>query len=147
MIHFTLKKQSRMNRDMLYSISTDIENFSNIMPKHFKYLKIKKRLRNEIFVDEKIYFSDVKVKHVISSPDIHEVHILSGMLSGTSFIEHYVETTNGTDITIDVSIKLNGVTKLFIPFGFFLKWHMSKVMQEFLRSSEKCISEGNRKNG
>ena len=146
MISFILNRKSIMDRDALYSISTDIENFSKIMPRHFKYLKIEKILWNEIFVNEKIYFLNVKVKHVISDPKIHEVHILSGMMRGTSFIEHYNETFNGTDIAIDVTINLNGIAKMFLPFGILFKWHMSKVMDEFLRSAEQWVSNSNKGN-
>ena len=56
MMHFTLKKISKANRDKLYSVSIDVENFSNLMPKYFKSLIIKKSIGNEIFVDEKIHF-------------------------------------------------------------------------------------------
>jgi hypothetical protein len=140
MIHFILKKKSMMNRDVLYSISTDVENFSKIMPRHFKSLKIEQKTDNEVFVDEKIYFLNVKVKHVISPPKIHEVHIMSGMMKETSFIEHYEETSEGTDVTINVSIKLNGISKVLFPFGFIIKLHMSKVMKEFLNLSEQFTS-------
>ena len=145
MMRFTLKKKSKIQRGTLYSISTDIENFSKIMPKHFKSLKIKSIVGNNVLVDEKIYFLDVKVKHVILHPEIHEVHILSGIMSGTTFIESYKKTENGTDITIDVSVNLNGISKLLYPFGFILKRQMSKVMEEFLESSEKFASDSKKK--
>ncbi|MDH3656747.1 MAG: hypothetical protein OEM77_01215, partial [Nitrosopumilus sp.] len=118
MIHFTLKKNSRVNRDKIYSVSTDVENFPNLMPKYFKSINIKKSIGNEIFVDEKIHFLgsvlDVKTKHVIIHPRIHEVHILSGPLQDSSFVESYDETLDGTNVVIDVLIKFNGVSKLFL---------------------------------
>lgn len=143
---FVLKKKSAVKRDTLYSISIDIENFSKIMPKHFKSLKIKSKINDEIFVDEKIYFLNVKVKHVIQHPKIHEVHIISGMMRGTLFIEHYEETTEGTNVTINVSIKLNGIWKILLPFGFIFRLQMSKVMDEFLNSAEQFMSKPNSEN-
>ena len=145
MIHFILKKKSTLKRDALYSISVDIENFSKIMPSHFKSLKITKRENNEIFVDEKIYFANVQVKHVILHPEIHEVHIMSGMMKETSFIEHYEETSEGTDVTINVTIKLNGISKLLFPFGFIFKLQMSKVLDEFLNLSEQSMSNSDKR--
>jgi len=143
MIHFTLKKNSKVNRDKLYSISIDVENFPNLMPKYFKSIIIKESIGNEIFVDEKIHFLgsflDVKTKHVIIHPRIHEVHILSGLLRGSSFVELYDEMSDGTNVTIDVSIKFNSVSKLFLPFGFLIKRQMAKVMGEFLDSAEKLV--------
>jgi len=147
MIRFTLKKNSRIIRDKLYSISIDVENFPNLLPKYFKSIVIKKSIGNEIFVDEKIHFLggflDIKIKHVIVHPKIHEVYILSGPMRGTSFVESYDETSDGTNVTIDIFIKLNGVSKLFLPFGFLIKRQMSRVMDEFLNSAEKFVSDSN----
>ena len=125
MMHFILKKKSSVNRDKLYSISIDVENFPNLMPEYFKSIIIKKTIGNEIFVDENIHFLgsflDVKTKHVIIHPRIHEVHILSGLLRGSSFVESYDETSDGVNVVIDVSMKFNGVSKLLLPFGFLIK--------------------------
>ena len=143
MIRFTLKKNSRMSRDKLFSISIDVENFPSLMPKYFKSIIIKKSIENEIFVDEKIHFLrsflDVKTKHVIVHPRIHEVHILSGLVRGSYFVESYDKISGGTNVTIDVSIKLNGVSKLFLPFGFLIKRQMTRVMDEFLNSAERFV--------
>ena len=147
MMRFTLKKNSKVNRDKLYSVSIDVGNFSNVMPKYFKSINIKKSIGNEIFVDEKIHFLgsllDVKTKHVIIHPRIHEVHILSGLLQGSSFAESYDETLDGTNVVIDVLIKFNGISKLFLPFGFLIKRQMARVMDEFLDSAEKLIFDLN----
>ena len=147
MMHFTLKKNSRANRDRLYSVSIDVENFSNIMPKYFKSMTIKKSIKNEIYVDEKIHFLnsflDVKTKHVIIHPRIHEVHILSGLLRGSSFVESYDEMYDGTNVVINVSIKLNGISKLLLPFVFLIKRQMTRVMDEFLNSAEKLVFDSN----
>ena len=147
MIRFTLKKNSKINRDKLYAISIDVENFPNIMPKYFKSTTMKEDTGNEIIVDEKIFFLgnllDVKTKHVIIHPIMHEVHILSGPLRGSSFVESYNEVKDGTNVVIDVSIKLNGISKLIFPFGFLIKRQMAKVMDDFLDSSEKVIFDSN----
>ncbi len=143
MIHFVLTRISPIQRDRLYSISTDIENFSNIMPRHFKSLKIEKTEGHTVIANERIYFSDVKVKHIILKPEIHEVHIVSGILKGTSFVEHYKEIQKGTEIVINASIKLNGILQMLYPFGFIIKWQMSRVMKEFVDLSEKYDSNRN----
>ena len=148
MIRFTLKKNSKVNRDKLYAISIDVENFPNIMPEYFKSITMKENTGNETFVDEKIHFLgsllDVKTKHVIIHPRMHEVHILSGPLRGSFFVESYNEMKDGTHVVIDVSIKLNGISKLIFPFGFLIKKQMTKVMDEFLDSSEKIVFDSNK---
>ena len=147
MTGFTLKRNSKANRDKLYAISTDVENFPNIMPKYFKSITTKKITGNETFVDEKIHFFgsllSVKTKHVIIHPRMHEVHILTGPLRGSSFVESYDKMHNGTKVVIDVSIKLNGISKLILPLGFLIKRQMSRVMDEFLDSAEKSVFDSN----
>ncbi len=143
MIYFSLNKSVKMNRDKLFSISTDVENFPSLMPKYFESIIITKTIGNEIFVDEKIHFLgnilNVKTKHLIIHPRIHEVHILSGLMRGSSFVEFYNETLDGTNVTIDVLINLNGISKLFLPFRFLIKRQMERVMNKFLSSAEKFV--------
>ena len=119
------------------------ENFPHYMPKYFKSIKIRKTTDKEMLADENISFlgSSVRVKtrHVIVHPKIHEVHILSGPMSGSSFVEVYdAILDDSTDVTIKVSMKFNGIFKLLTPFGFLLKKQMSKVMGDFLYMAEKA---------
>lgn len=55
-MHFVLTKNSKIDRDELYSVSIDVKNFPNILPKYFKSIIIQKSNENEIFVDEEIHF-------------------------------------------------------------------------------------------
>ena len=140
---FSLKKHSSITRDDLFQISTDIEKFVFILPNHFKSLCIAKEYSNEKFVDEQISFLGktvkVRTKHVIIHPDIHEVYILTGPLKGTFFIEHYDETDTGTEVTIDVSLCLNGFIR-FIPFlQNIIVRRMESVFNEFLTCAEKFL--------
>ena len=143
MIYFSLKQKSKVNRDKLFSISIDVENFPSLMPKYFESIIITKTIGNEIFVDERIHFLgnilNVKTKHLIIHPRKHEIHILSGLMRGSSFVEYYDETSNGTNVTIDVLINLNGISKLFLPFRFLIKRQMVKAMNKFLNSAERFI--------
>jgi hypothetical protein len=40
MSSFNLVHKSNLERDIIFKISTDVENFHNIMPKYFKSLQI-----------------------------------------------------------------------------------------------------------
>jgi hypothetical protein len=110
------------------------------MPKYFKSLQIVSNSLNEKIVLESIDFLGkrikIKTKHIILKPDIHKVFILTGPAKGTSFIETYTSNSNGTDISILVDLKLNGVLKL-IPFlKFLLLKRMNSVMSEFIVCAE-----------
>ena len=140
MSSFNLVHKSKLERDIIFKISTDVENFHNIMPKYFKSLQIVSNSLNEKIVLESIDFLGkrikIKTKHIILKPDIHKVFILTGPAKGTSFIETYTSNSNGTDISILVDLKLNGVLKL-IPFlKFLLLKRMSSVMSEFIICAE-----------
>ena len=137
---FNLHRHSSLNRDVVFKISTNVANFNNIMPEYFKSLIVIKDSHTEKIVLEKIRFLGqtitVKTKHIVLPPNTHEVFILSGPLRGTSFIENYEISSNGSDIVISVNLEINGLLKL-IPFlNNFLAKKMSSVMNEFINSAE-----------
>ena len=140
MSKFNLVKKSNLHRDLIFKISTDVENFHNVMPEYFKSLKIIQNSSNEKIVLESIDFLgrkiEIKTKHVIIPPNLHEVFILNGPAKGTSFIEKYESNPTGTDISISVDLKLNGFLKL-IPFLKLLLFKkMNSVMSEFITCAE-----------
>lgn len=140
MSKFNLVKKSSLHRDLIFKISTDVENFHNVMPEYFKSLKIIQNSSNEKIVLESIDFLgrkiEIKTKHVIIQPNLHEVFILTGPAKGTSFIEKYESNPTGTDISISVDLKLNGFLK-FIPFlKLLLLKKMNSVMSEFIVCAE-----------
>ncbi len=137
---FLLEKQSILPRDVLFKLSTDVANFEKVLPKYFKSLKIINETPTEKLVLENISFLrktlEVKTKHDIIHPNIHEIRILTGPLRGTSFYEDYEPSSIGTSIRIKVNVKLNGILK-FIPFlNNILFRKMNSVMDEFIIASE-----------
>ena len=135
-----LVQKSNLDCNTIFNISTDVENFHKIMPKYFKSLTVISSSLNEIIVSESIHFLGIKIKiktkHVILKPNIHKVFILDGPVKGTSFIETYNSSLSGTDISILVDLKLNGILKL-IPFlKFLLLKRMNFVMSEFITCAE-----------
>ena len=135
-----LVQKSNLDCNIIFNISTDVENFHKIMPKYFKSLKIIDNSTNEKIVLESINFLGrkikIKTKHIILKPDVHKVFILTGPARGTSFIETYSSSSTGTDISILVDLKLNGFLKL-IPFlKILLLKRMNSVMSEFIICAE-----------
>ena len=140
MSKFNLIQKSNLDRDLIFKISTDVENFHKVMPEYFKSLKIISNSSSEKIVLESIAFVgrqiEIKTKHVIIQPNLHEVFILTGPAKGTSFIETYVPSSVGTDISIEVDLQLTGILKL-IPFlKIFLVKKMNNVMSEFITCAE-----------
>ena len=140
MTSFNLFHKSNLDRDSIFKISTDVENFHKVMPEYFKSLKIIHNSSIETIVSESILFMgrkiEIETKHVIIRPNLHKVFILSGPAKGTSFVEIYTPNSTGTDISIEVDLKLNGILKL-IPFlKIFLLKKMNSVMSEFVICAE-----------
>ena len=135
-----LIQKSNLERDLIFSISTDVENFHKIMPKYFKSLKIISDSLNEKIVLESIDFLGrkikIKTKHIIVKPNVHKVFILTGPVRGTSFIETYDSTLSGTSISILVDLQLHGILKL-IPFlKILVLKKMNSAMSEFIICAE-----------
>ena len=140
MSSFTLIQKSKLNRDLIFKISTDVENFHKVMPDYFKSLKIISDSSNEKIVLEYLNFLgrqiEIKTKHVIIQPNLHKVFILTGPAKGTSFVETYDSNSSGTDISIEVNLQLNGILK-FVPFlKILLLKKMDSVMSEFIICAE-----------
>ena len=140
MSSFTLIQKSKLNRDLIFKISTDVENFHKVMPDYFKSLKIISDSSNEKIVLEYLDFLgrqiEIKTKHVIIPPNLHKVLILTGPAKGTSFVETYDSNSSGTDISIEVNLQLNGILK-FVPFlRILLLKKMDSVMSEFIICAE-----------
>jgi len=142
---FNLSGTSSLNRDIVFKISTDVNNFHSIMPNYFKSLDIISEDKSGIVVSEKINFLgqsvNVKTKHRVLPPNMHKVFILTGPLKGTSFFENYESSSSGTLILISVNLKINGFLK-YIPFvKKILRKKMSHVMLEFINCAEKYSIE------
>ncbi|MDH3617171.1 MAG: hypothetical protein OEM89_00425 [Nitrosopumilus sp.] len=140
MLKIKLVRYSNLERDVIFDISTDIEGFSKLLPKYFKSLKITKSCDSEYFVTEKISFlsktMETQTKHVVKKPDIHEIHILTGPLRNSSFLEFYETSDDGTKVTIEVNLQFNGVFRLFSIFTYLIKKQVNKILDEFLLSCE-----------
>lgn len=140
MLKINLIRNSKLERDLIFKLSTDIENFSKLLPKYFQSLKITDFNNSGLFVDEKISFLGrtltVKTKHVIKKPNLHSIHILTGPLKGSSFVERYESKPFGTKIIIDVNLKFNGLGRIFYFLSFFIHKQINKVMDEFVLACE-----------
>ena len=138
MLTFKISRTSFLERKKIFELSIDIENFSKLMPKYFRSLRITNIINSEIFVDEDLSFlgitQKVQTMHKILKPNVHEIYILSGPLRGSSFTEYYDEFEDGTKIEIVVLLKFNGFFKLLYPMRLLIEKKINKIMDEFVRS-------------
>lgn len=143
MKRFKISKHTSLSQQQIFHISTDIVNFDKILPKYFKSLKIIQNDQYEKIVVETIFFLGftvkIKTRHVLIPPNIHEVYILTGPLKGSSFIESYIPSNSGTEIIINVNLKILGFLHFFSFFTNHIIDKMTSVMDEFVLSAEKKI--------
>lgn len=141
MIKFNIEKHSTLSPEKIFHISTDVRNFHNVMPKYFKSLYVISETETEKIVLEKISFLgltiNVKTRHIIKKPNIHEIHILNGLTKGTVFVESYIKTDSGTLVSINVTLKLSRVLNIFGFLEKFIEKKMNAVTDEFISASEK----------
>jgi hypothetical protein len=142
---FILKRNSSLPQKDLFHISTDIKNFHKIMPRYFKSLDVMEETETKKFMLEKIKFFGITLKiktlHVIKKPNVHEVYVLSGPTQGTVFIEKYISSGKGTDVSIEVQLVFNGLMKVFGILQGYVAKKMERVMSEFIYSAENYYLE------
>jgi len=138
---FQFRKIVDIERDKIFQISTDYENFTKVLPAYFKELKIIEKKENTTIIQEKIEFLgrtvDVLTEHTVELPDRHIVRMLDGQAKGSVFDERYEIVGNKTKITIDIDFVLNGGLKIL---GLFakgkIKQSMNMVMDEFVNHAK-----------
>tara|TARA_B100000029_G_scaffold101452_2_gene91752 strand:+ start:4255 stop:4692 length:438 start_codon:yes stop_codon:yes gene_type:complete len=133
---FSFTKIVDINRDKFFTISTNYEKFTEVLPDHFQEIKIIETHGNVTKILEKLNFLgktvNVTTEHIIEKPGRHIVKILDGQVKGTKFDEMYEEFGEKTKVTIKVDFVLSGGLKIL---GIFaknkIKTNMEKVLDEF----------------
>ena len=136
MTKFEFTKTVDVNRELIFQISTDYENFTKILPDYFKELKIIETNNNVTKIFEKLSFLgktvSVTTEHIIEKPNRHIVKMLDGQAKGTVFDERYEEFGDKTKVTIEVDFDLSGGLKVLGMFAKKkIKSSMEKVLDEF----------------
>ena len=130
---FKFVKTVDADRDKIFKVITDFENLAKIFPKYFKSLKIISKSGNVTKLQEDLEFLgkklSVTVDHIVEEPDKHIVIMLDGPGMDTRFEETFEKVSEGTKITVEVDLVLNGKFKVM---GFFAKKKIKSKMSEAL---------------
>ena len=130
---FKFVKTVDADRDKIFKVITDFENLAKIFPKYFKSLKIISNSGNVTKLQEDLEFLgkklSVTVDHIVEEPDKHIVIMLDGPGKDTRFEETFEKVSEGTKITVEVDLVLNGKFKVM---GFFAKKKIKSKMSEAL---------------
>lgn len=125
-------------RQRVFDIVANYENFQNILPKYFPSVRVRSIRENIAIVEEHLRLGDKELvmttKHVTRYPESHDVFVLGGDAKGSHISETYDKVPEGTKLTIIADINLSGMMKIA---GLFAK---SKIQSEFSKIiDEFCV--------
>ncbi|HXX05695.1 MAG TPA: SRPBCC family protein [Candidatus Bathyarchaeia archaeon] len=136
-----VEKIIKANREKIFNLVTDFENLPQRFPQFFKSVKVVSREGNVITTEDHAVMAGREMqqtaKHILTPPEIDEVHLLSGDAKDSHIVTKYENVPEGTKITVEGDFKLAGKLKLV---GFMAKGKIEKgieqVMQEFAKVAE-----------
>ena len=97
-----LEKLIKAERQKVFDIVANYENFQNILPQYFPSIRVRSVRENVAIVEEHIKLGDrelvMTTKHVTKYPETHEVFVLGGDAKGSHIVEMYDKAQDGTKI-------------------------------------------------
>ena len=135
------EKIVKADRNKVFGIATNFKEFQKILPEYFPSIRVRSIRDNVAVVEEHIRISGKELvlmtKHVIQYPELHEIFVIGGDMKGSHIVEKYDTIEQGTKITFDADIKLNGIQRMT---DFFMKGKISRgfanIIDEFAKFAE-----------
>ncbi len=137
-----LEKLIKAERQAVFDIVANYENFEKLLPQYFPSVRVLSVRENVAVVEEHLKIGGKELvmttKHVTKYPELHEVFVLGGDAKGSHIVEKYENATGGTSMTVDADIRLGGM--MFIA-GILAKKKIAsdfgKIIDEFSKIAEK----------
>jgi hypothetical protein len=132
----------KADRDKVFEIYTNFNDFQKTLPQYFPSIRVRSVRDDVSVVEEHIKIAGKELimmtKHVTKPPELHEVFVIGGDAKGSHIIEKYEKVPQGTKITVDADLKLDGILKFA---GFFrkdkIKKGFAKILDEFAKIAER----------
>ena len=136
------EKIVKAERNKVFNITANYEQFQKILPKYFPSIRVLSVRGNTSVVEEHIRVAGrelvMMTKHVTKYPELHEVIVIGGDAKGSHIIERYESFKDGTKITVEADLTLSGHLKLIAFFGKAkIKKGFTKIMDEFVKIAEQ----------
>lgn len=138
---FSLEKIVDSNRDDVFEIFSNFENYQRIIPQHFPSVRIRSMRGNVSVVEEHLILGELELlimaKHVSQKPFLHEIFVIGGDAKGTRIKQEFIELEKGTKILVDVDLKFKGRMKISAMFGKNnFKEDYDKMLDNFIKIAE-----------
>ena len=138
---FSLEKIVQNNRNEVFKIFSNFENYQRIIPQHYPSVRIRSMRGDVSVVEEHLILGDLELlimaKHVSQKPILHEVIVIGGDAKGSRIRQEFIELEKGTKILVDVDLKFKGKMKISTMFGKNnFKQDYDKVLDDFVKLAE-----------
>ena len=138
---FSLEKIVNNNRDDVFEIFSNFENYQRIIPQHYPSVRIRSIRGDVSVVEEHLILGDMELlimaKHVFQKPILHEMVVIGGDAKGSKIKQEFVELENGTKVLVDVDLKFKGKMKLSVMFGKNnFKQDYDEILDDFVKLAE-----------
>ena len=138
---FSLEKSIQANRDTVFQIFSNYENYEKLVPQHFPSIRVRSSRGETSVVEERMMLGDTELlimaKHVSKEPVLHEVFVIGGDAKGSKIRQEFIQLENGTKILVDVDLKFKGkmkISSLFRKNDF--KRDYGKILDDFVKLAE-----------
>lgn len=129
-----IEKIIKAERNKVYDITTNYENFEKNFPKYFPSIRIRSERDGVSVIEEHMILGKkefvMMTKHVKTPPDIHEIVVIGGDCKGSRIIEKYDLVPEGTKLTVEADFKLGLFRKPNVSVG------LESIIDEFARVAE-----------
>ncbi|MGI0004153.1 MAG: type II toxin-antitoxin system RatA family toxin [Candidatus Nitrosotenuis sp.] len=137
-----LEKLIKAERQAVFDVVTNYENFEKLLPQYFPSVRVRSVRENVAVVEEHLRLGKrelvMTTKHVTKYPELHEVFVLGGDAKGSYIAEKYEKVSDGTKLIVDADIKLSGMN---VIAGILAKKKIAsdfgKIIDEFAKILEK----------
>ena len=138
---FSLEKIVQNNRNEVFKIFSNFENYQRIIPQHYPSVRIRSMRGDVSVVEEHLILGNLELlimtKHVSQKPILHEVIVIGGDAKGSRIRQEFIELEKGTKILVDVDLKFKGKMKISAMFGKNnFKQDYDKVLDDFVKLAE-----------
>jgi len=138
---FSLEKIVNSNRDNVFEIFSNFENYQRIIPQHYPSVRVRSMRGDVSVVEEHLILGGMELlimaKHVSQKPISHEMIVIGGDAKGSKIKQEFIELENGTKILVDVDLKFKGKMRISVMFGKNnFKQDYDDVLDDFVKLAE-----------
>ena len=138
---FALEKIVNKDRDSVFEIFSNFENYQSIIPQHYPSVRVRSMRGDVSVVEEHLVLGDMELlimaKHVSQKPILHEIFVIGGDAKGSKIKQEFIELEKGTKVLVDVDLKFKGKMKISVMFGKNnFKQDYENVLDDFVKIAE-----------